>query len=395
MGRRVFVTGYGLLSSIGDDAESTLSSLLAGQSGIGQVKNVKTLLDRYPFGETSLTAKELMAKAGLDFASFYSRPFLLGLNAAQEAIRMAGVEEHLPTMGFVSSTTAAGMDLVEYCYGKLCEGDSSLAPLVDTMDCSDACNRIATMLGIRNFVTNISTACASSTNAIILGARLIRAGMVDRMLVGGMDSLVRFSINGFNALEIISPTGCHPFDNNRDGVTIAEGAAFLVLEAEEVVGERRAYGEIKGYANANSAFHQTASSPNGEGALKVMQASLRSAGLQPSEIDYINAHGTGTRNNDISEGRAMVACFGENLPPFSSTKGYTGHALAAAGAIEAIISLFTINNGVIFPNLRFETPMEELPITPVTALTKKEVRHVMSNSFGFGGADASLIISKV
>ena len=395
MSRSVFVTGFGIISALGCGVESNFSSLVAERSGIGQARYVKTSLDRYPFAEVPFSSAELAAKVGLEMKPFYSRTFLLGLLAVNEALQMSGCEPYLSSMGFIGSTTVAGMDLTEPCYSRLWAGDTSLAHLVDSMDCSDACNRIASMLGIRSHVANISTACSSSANAIMLGARLIRAGMVDRVFVGGMDSLARFSINGFNSLEILSPTGCHPFDHNRDGVTIAEGAAFLVLEAEEVVGQRPVYGEIKGYANANSAYHQTASSPNGEGAVAVIQAALKKAAFQPSEIDYINAHGTGTKNNDISEGRAMATVFGDAIPPFSSTKGYTGHTLAAAGAVEAIVSLLTINHGMIFPNLRFETPMEELPIRPVTSLQKAEIRNVLSNSFGFGGADTSLVISKV
>ncbi|MCQ2217182.1 MAG: beta-ketoacyl-[acyl-carrier-protein] synthase family protein [Paludibacteraceae bacterium] len=396
MRRRVFVTGFGILSAIGCDVESNYSSLLSGRSGIGQAKFVKTLLDRYPFAEVPASNEELAAKAGLRLEPFHSRTFLLGLCAAKEAIRMAGCEDQLPSMALVGSTTVAGMDLTESCYVRMVEEDPTLKYLVDSMDCSDAVNRMASVLGNRNMVSSVSTACSSSANAIIVGTRMISSGLADRALVGGMDSLVRFSINGFNALEILSPTGSQPFDQNRDGVTPSEGAAFLVLEAEDVVGNRRVYGEIKGFANANAAFHQTASSPNGEGALAVISKAIEKAGLQPSEIDYVNAHGTGTKNNDLSEGRALEAAFGvEAMPLFSSTKGYTGHPFAAAGAVEAVFSLLAINNQVVFPNINFKTPMEELSIRPVTTLQKKEIRNVLSNSFGFGGADSSLIISKV
>lgn len=395
MGRRVFVTGFGVVSALGIGAESNYAALLSGRTGITQAKYVKTSLNRYPLAEVPLSNGELASLAGLKLAPFHSRTFLLGLCAAQEAVAMAGCSSDISSMGFVGSTTVGGMDLTEANYPGLLKGDSSLAHLIDSMDCSDAANRVATMLGFRSYVSNISTACSSSANAIIVGSRMIKAGLVQRVLVGGMDALARFSINGFNSLEILSSTGCRPFDQNRDGITPAEGAAFLVLEASEVVGGRRVYGEVKGYANANSAFHQTASSPNGEGAFKVISKALEKAGLASSDIDYVNAHGTGTRSNDLSEGRAMEAVFGKDIPPFSSTKGYTGHPFAAAGAAEAIVSLFSINHRVLFPNLHFETPMEELSISPITTLQKREVRNVLSNSFGFGGSDASIVISKV
>ena len=224
---------------------------------------------------------------------------------------------------------------------------------------------------------------------------MIKNGIADRMLVGGMDALSRFSINGFNSLEILSQTGCKPFDKNRDGITAGEGAAFLVLEAEDVVGSRKIYGEVSGYANRNEAFHATASSPDGEGAVQTMEKALASSHLQPSDIDYINAHGTGTLVNDISEGRALDKVFGENVPLFSSTKGYTGHTFAAAGAIEAVFSLLAINRGVVFPNIALNNKLEEMNANPTTELCQHPVRNVLSNSFGFGGSNTTLIFSKI
>ena len=224
---------------------------------------------------------------------------------------------------------------------------------------------------------------------------MIKNGLMNSVLVGGMDALTRFTLNGFNSLEIVSPDGCRPFDRDRNGVTIGEGAAFFVLESEDVVAGKTVYGEITGYANRNEAFHQTASSPDGSGAIMTIRKALEIAGIHSGDIDYINAHGTGTLINDLSEGNAIQTVFGKEIPPVSSTKGYTGHTLAAAGAIEAVISLLSIKHQTIFPNLRLENPMEELSFVPETEVKKHEIFHILSNSFGFGGSNSTLIISNV
>jgi 3-oxoacyl-[acyl-carrier-protein] synthase-1 len=227
-------------------------------------------------------------------------------------------------------------------------------------------------------------------------ANLIRAGYLDRVVAGGADSVTRFTLNGFNTLMILDKNGCRPFDNDRAGLTLGEGAAFLVLEGEATAlkGNRTVLGELRGFGNANDAFHQTASSPDGTGAYLAMKAALEMSGLMPDEIGYINVHGTGTQNNDLTEGIAMKRLFGDALPPFSSTKSFTGHTLGAAGAVEAVISLLAIREGALFPNLRFRTPMNELPLEPVTAPKKGlAIRNVLSNSFGFGGNCSSIVLS--
>ena len=230
----------------------------------------------------------------------------------------------------------------------------------------------------------------------MLGARMIKAGKLDRVIVGGADCLSKFTINGFKTLMILSETNCRPFDANRTGLNLGEAAAFLVLESDECVKKenKKILGYVSGYANANDAFHQTASSEDGEGATLAMQKALKIAGLSSKEIDYINAHGTATENNDASESAAIRRVFGENLPEVSSTKAYTGHTLAAAAAIEAVYSVLSLQNKVVFPNLNFEIPIEETNIIPQTEVLQKELQHVLSNSFGFGGNCSTLIFSK-
>jgi 3-oxoacyl-[acyl-carrier-protein] synthase-1 len=232
----------------------------------------------------------------------------------------------------------------------------------------------------------------------MFGAQLIKAGYIDRVIAGGTDSVTKFTLNGFNTLMILDKNGCRPFDENRAGLTLGEGAAYLVMESEEVIKTRnnQVIAELAGYGNANDAYHQTASSPEGTGAWLAMDKALLLSGLNPEDIDYVNVHGTGTQNNDLSEGIALQKIFGKNMPPFSSTKSYTGHTLGAAGAVEAVISIMSINRGILFPNLRFETPMKELSISPINKVIKEvNVRNILSNSFGFGGNNSTLIISKM
>jgi 3-oxoacyl-[acyl-carrier-protein] synthase-1 len=263
-------------------------------------------------------------------------------------------------------------------------------------ECGAVTELVADYLGIRHFISTVSTACSSSANAIFTGARMISAGLLDFALVGGADALTRFTLNGFNTLMILDTEPCKPFDENRRGLNLGEGAAYLLLASENGLKylNRKPSARISGYANANDAFHQTASSPRGTGSFLAMKGALDKARLVPADIDYINLHGTGTQNNDIAEGTAISRLFGPAYPKMSSTKAYTGHTLGASGAVEAVYSVITIQHGMIFPNLRLETPMKEFPFQPVTVCLKNQrVQHVLSNSFGFGGNCSSLIFS--
>jgi len=400
MTRRVYITGTGIISAIGNSVEQVEKSLLSERSGIGKITLFPTIhQDRLPLAEVKLSNTELLDKIGKKENNNLTRTALLGMIAAREAIDDAGILKlnECPT-GLISATTVGGMDRSEVFYEAYIQNPSRgrLRDVVNH-DCGDSTDRIATFLGIRDFVTTVSTACSSSANSLILGAKLIKAGILDRVIAGGTDAATLFTLNGFNTLMILDKNGCRPFDENRAGLTIGEGAAFLVLESDELVYKRKAriHAELSGYGNANDAYHQTASSPEGTGAILAIQQALASGNLRPADIDYINVHGTGTLNNDLSEGVALETIFGLNMPPFSSTKSYTGHTLGAAGAIEAIISILTMKNRCLFPNLNWTTPMKELSIRPVTGIIESyEVNHVLSNSFGFGGNNSALIISK-
>jgi len=226
------------------------------------------------------------------------------------------------------------------------------------------------------------------------GARMIRAGMLDRVIAGGVDSLSMFTLNGFNTLMIYDKAPCRPFDDNRNGLNLGEGAAYLVLESEKSLAGRRPLCRLTGWGNSTDAHHQTALSPEGTGPFLAMQAALAVGGLNPSDISYLNVHGTATVNNDLAEGIGMRRLFGEDWPLFSSTKPFTGHLLGASGSVESVYSILSILNDTAWANLNFSTPMKELDKSPVARTRSGAgIRHVMTNSFGFGGNNTSLIFS--
>jgi 3-oxoacyl-[acyl-carrier-protein] synthase-1 len=339
----------------------------------------------------------LCDELGLSPDNNFSRTALLGAIAAKQAVKNAGITSiNEYKTGLISASSVGGMDMTEKYYYDYFE-KPELVKYISSHDGGDVAQKIAAELGLKGMVTTISTACSSAANSIMLGARLINAGKLDRVIVGGTDALAKFTINGFKTLMILSDTYNTPFDNNRKGLNLGEAAAYLILESDELVKKenKKVLARVSGFGNANDAFHQTASSDNGDGAFLAMEKAFKTAAIRPEQIDYINVHGTATPNNDLSEGRAIIRIFGEeNVPDFSSTKPYTGHTLAAAAAIEAVYSILAIQNNVVFPNLNFKTPMEEFNMIPQTTLKHKNIEHVLSNSFGFGGNCSTVIFSK-
>lgn len=398
MNKGVAITGMGIISAIGNNVAENFDALINERKGITRVDNIETIQrDEIMVGEIKFTNDELISRLNLPASNNYSRTAMLGAIAAKEAVSNSGITDIKKyKTGIVSGTSVGGMDMTEkYYYEYLTEKEPQ--KYIESHHAGDSTQKIAEQLGIEeSLVTTISTACSSAANAIMLGARLIKSGKLDRVLVGGADCLSKFTINGFKTLMILSDTYSTPFDENRKGLNLGEAAAFLVLESDKVVKSenKKVLGYVKGYGNANDAFHQTASSENGDGATLAMEKALKVAGLKASEIDYINAHGTATGNNDLSEGRAILRIFGSEIPEFSSTKAYTGHTLAAAGAIEAVYSILALQNNLIFPNLNFKTPMKEFSLLPQTELKEKELHTVLSNSLGFGGNCSSLVFSK-
>ncbi|WP_298502842.1 beta-ketoacyl-[acyl-carrier-protein] synthase family protein [uncultured Maribacter sp.] len=398
MGKGVAITGMGIISAIGNNVEENYNSLISSNKGISRISKIDTIhKDDIMVGEISFTNKELEKLLGLSSDNNYSRTALLGLVAAKEAVKEAGILDISEyKTGLISATSVGGMDMTEKFYYDYIESNTN-RKYIEGHHAGDSTQKIAEELGIKeSLVTTISTACSSAANAIMYGARLIKAGKLDRVVVGGADCLSKFTINGFKTLMILSDTYNTPFDENRKGLNLGEAAAFLVLESDALVAKenKKVLAYVKGYGNANDAYHQTASSENGDGATLAMEKALKVANLQAEDIDYINAHGTATGNNDLSEGRAILRVFKENVPDFSSTKPYTGHTLAAAGGIEAVYSILALQRNIIFPNLNFKTPMKEFAIIPQTELKKKELNTILSNSLGFGGNCSTVIFSK-
>jgi len=399
MPNRIFVTGLGIITGIGNNLAETKDSLFHLRTGIGKIRYLETNLgDDIPVSEVKCSLKECFHLAGIPETEGYSRNALLGIIAAKQAYHDARIV-NLPGLriGLISATTVGGMDRCELYYEDFLTNDNKNI-YIDSYDCADSTQKIADLLKIKDYVTTISTACSSSANAIQLGARMIRYGDLDLVVAGGTESLTKFHLNGFNSLKILDKEPCKPFDEKRNGINLGEGAAYIVLESEESMNHsgKQAICELTGWGNSCEAFHQTASSPDGIGAYLAMKKALEMSGLNPADIDYINAHGTGTDNNDISEGKAIEKLFGNKIPPVSSTKPYTGHTTSAAGSTEAIISILCLLEQVIWPNLNFTEPMKELTFIPVKEImTGTKIRNVMTNSFGFGGNDTSLIFSRI
>lgn len=399
MAHRVLVTGLGIVSGIGNNVEETLESILQQKTGIGKLKYLETVhANELPGAEVKCSDEELMAALNLTESEIVTRTTLFSLLAAKEAITSANLSI-TPGLriGFISATTVGGMEKSELYYNDFLESDQH-KEFIEVHDCGEGTEKVADLLGIKSFVTTISTACSSAANAIMLGARLIKHKQLDCVIVGGSECLTKFHLNGFNSLMILDKNQCRPFDNNRAGINLGEGAGYLVIESEEHAQKRgaKARCELTGYGNACDAYHQTASSPEGIGASLAMKRALEISGIEPADVDYINAHGTGTFNNDASEGKAIQSVFAGNIPPVSSTKSYTGHTTSAAGGIEAVISILMMEENIIPPNLNFETQMDHLSFSPVKELTRNvELKHVLTNSFGFGGNNTSLIFSKI
>ncbi|CAM2778579.1 3-oxoacyl-(Acyl-carrier-protein) synthase [Flavobacterium psychrophilum] len=394
----VAITGMGIISAIGNSVEENYASLLNNKTAITTIENISTVhANLRKVGEIKKTNQELADELKLSTDNNFSRTAMIGAIAAKQAVANAGITSiNEYKTGLISATSVGGMDMTERYYYDYFEKPETIK-YISCHDGGDVAQKIANELGLNGMVTTISTACSSAANAIMLGARLIKSGKLDRVIVGGTDALAKFTINGFKTLMILSDGYNMPFDNDRKGLNLGEAAAFLVLESDEMVAKqnKKVLARVSGYANANDAFHQTASSENGEGAFLAMEKAFQVSGLKPAQINYINVHGTATPNNDLSEGRAIVRVFGENnIPDFSSTKPFTGHTLAAAAAIEAVYSVLAIQNNVVFPNLNFKTPMEEFNMMPQTILKHKNIEHVLSNSFGFGGNCSTIIFSK-
>lgn len=395
----IVITGTGIISSLGAGKEETLKKLRAGQKVIGPIRHIHTKHSDLPSGEVEYSDEQLKELIQYQDKSIITRTSLLGRVALKEALEDARLDnaEGL-RIAFISGNTVGGMEKSEQFYYDFLNNNNR-NEYIAMHDCGACTDIMAKQFnGHFDLITTISTACSSAANAIILGANLIKEGRVDIAVVGGTECLSKFHINGFNTLMILDKEPCRPFDANRHGLNLGEGAAYLVMETEATARKRnvKPLCKLAGYGNTCDAFHQTATSPNGEGAYLAMCQALKSSGLRPEDIDYINAHGTGTGNNDECEGIAMMRVFGDQMPPVSSTKSYTGHTTSAAGGVESVISILALTHGFIPANLGYQTPIEGHNFKPVDHVIENvKLRHILTNSFGFGGNDSSCIFSAI
>jgi 3-oxoacyl-(acyl-carrier-protein) synthase len=387
------ITGLGIVTAAGCGVDEVWAAITNGVSGLKPLSLFQS--PRYgqmPVGEI----KRDLANLGAPLRG--SRSDKLGWLAAREALASAKI--NLPTVadraGIVLGCSVGGSFDSEHFLTALIKRGKMRARPTRFHECNSAVDIIANHFGLFGPSMTIATACSSGALSISTAAELIMAGEADVMLAGGADSLSLMTWGGFNALLLADASGCRPFDATRNGMTLGEGAAMLVIESEETARERGAkiLARLAGWGASCDAHHATAPHPDGAGALAAMQSALRRANLDATAIDYVNAHGTGTRDNDLAEAKALKKLFGDDVPPFSSTKRFFGHALAASGAIEAVVCVEALRRQELPPNPGFTTLDAAIGLEPVTALRPAVLAQVMSNSFGFGGNNAALIFSK-
>lgn len=381
----VAITGLGCVSALGLGIPGTIQNLRASRDGIAPVRLFE--VDRCHSRAAGQVGEELsaLARAIHPRAKRWTRAAQMILVAMDEALRAhPGFAPDCVVMG----TTSGGMTLGEEFYRALAAGRPAWAETrrVQAYMPHRPAGQAMDALGLRAPLRIVSTACASGTDAIGLACRMIRAGTARRVLAGGYDALAELVFAGFDCLRASTGDKCRPFDAKRDGLALGEGAALLCLEQNPGAALR-----VTGYGSAADTHHLTQPHPSGSGPLEAMRRALAMAGADPGSVDYINAHGTGTPLNDASEARAILRLCPR--APVSSTKGMTGHALGAAGAIEAVFSALALREGFLPANINFTATEPDLPLDIVAnAIREKKPRRVLSNSFGFGGANASLVL---
>ncbi len=391
-GRRVVVTGLGAVTSLGRDLASTWEGLVAGRSGIGPI----TLFDSSAF-RTHLAAEIKELPGGIEPAlrRRLSRTDVAGLGAAAEALLDSGLDlarEDLSRIGVVLGAGVSGLlDSENYLRDLLAKGPRGARPTrVLNHPPDQTTDRIAERWGFLGPRSSITTACSSSATSLGYAADLIRHGFCDVVVTGGADTFARLTHGGFNALRSVDPDPCRPFDRRRKGLTIGEAAGLLIFEEEEHARRRGANlrARFLGYGVTSDAHHMTQPEPTGEAGARTLAACLKAAGLNPSDVDYVNAHGTATPQNDSAETAAIKRALGARAYeiPVSSIKSMLGHCLCSAGAIEAVATVRTIETGVIPPTISWgeADPECDLDVVPNVA-REARVKVALSNSFAFGG----------
>jgi len=407
MARRVVVTGLGMVTPLGTGVDKSWEAVCSGTSGIAPI----TKFDATGF--SSQIAGEVKDFRSQDFMDKQEiRRFDIFIHYAIASARMAMEDARLKIdanncyrVGAVTGTGLGGLATLEHYHSVLLEkGPKRISPFfIPGIIANMVPGQIAIEFGVKGPNLSIETACAASSHAVGESFRMIRDGISDAMITGGAEAVITpLALGGFCSMRALSTRNdapekaSRPFDLDRDGFIMGEGSGILILEELEAARERGVtiYAEVVGYGLTGDAYHVSAPDPEGDGAIQCMRMALDFAGLQPEEIDYINAHGTSTKLNDLSENKAIKAVFGEHAYKLciSSTKSVTGHLLGGAGGVEAIFTVLTLKNGIIPPTMNYETPDPECDLDYVPNVARKaDVKLAMSNSFGFCGTNASLI----
>ena len=410
MRRRVVVTGLGCISPLGNDFPSTWTALIEGKSGAAPITHFDASGHKTRFA-CEVKGFDPAAHLGTKEARRMDRFCQFAVVAANEAAQDAGLkvtDENRDRIGVIVGTGIGGIGtLLEQVEVMREKGVERVSPfLVPMMIADNAAGTIAIRMGVRGPNAAFVTACATGSNAVGEAAEMIRRGSADVMLAGGSEaSIVSVAMAGLNSMTALStlndnPTGAsRPFDKNRDGFVMGEGGAMLVLESLEHAQARgaRILCELSGYGTTDDAYHISAPAENGAGAALCMQLALKSANLQPEQIDYINAHGTSTQLNDKSESAAIRTALGQHAyrVAISSTKSMTGHLLGASGAVEAAVCTHIFQQNILPPTINYSTPDPNCDLDYIPGVARQaQPEHIMSNSFGFGGHNATVIFSR-
>ena len=398
--KRIAITGRGIFCGAGQDIATFSSNLLAGRSAIGAMD----LFDVSPFPAqiaAQVRGYDPLSRFDRKTAANLSRADQFGVLAAGEALGESGVTDYYSPydIGISLGAGAAGMIQAEQWLGESLAGKKARPSLLRGILPDRTSTAIATRYGLGGYQGTITTACSSSSTAIGWGADLVASGRLKAIVCGGSDAISLLTYAGFNSLRVVDPEPCAPFSLARKGISLGEGAAFLVLEEETEAIRRGAkiYGYILGYAATGEAYHMTAPEPSGVEAARVMNAALEFAGVASDEVGWVNAHGTATPLNDVVETKAMKLVFAERATevPLVSTKGLTGHCLGSAGAIEAVATVVALNAGIIPQTLNFRGADPECDLDYCHDGTRKSsVPIALSNSFAFGGNITTLVVSR-
>jgi 3-oxoacyl-[acyl-carrier-protein] synthase II len=398
-GRRIAITGLGIFCGAGSDVAGFSDSLLSGRSSIGELD----LFDVSAFPTrigSQIKGYDPLEHFDRHAARKLSRADQFGMIAAREALADSSVLGHYSPydMGVSIGAGAAGMFQSEQWLKAHLSGEAASPLLLRGLLPDKTSAEIAMAFNLAGYQGTVTTACSSSATAIGWAADLVAGGHQQAMLAGGTDTLSLLTFAGFNSLRVVDPEPCSPFSLGRQGISLGEGAAFVVLESEEAARKRGAhiYGTVLGYALAGEAFHMTAPDPSGSTAARVMRDAISAAGITPDQVGWVNAHGTGTPLNDVVESTAVKLVFGERSGqvPLISTKAMTGHCLGAAGAIEAVATLIALNSHIIPQTLNFRGHDPECTLDYCHSGSRPCLQNVaISNSFAFGGNITTLVLS--